>query len=496
LLSNLGPAAEKEKDPLAQGKELFTREWLAGDRRSFAGDGLGPLFNARSCGACHFLGGVGGAGPRHANVMIASIVLEPSSKAGIGFIGGMPVPTPKTPLKQPSRDKLAEIHPALRTGNSFPLHRFSTEKEFSNWRSRLLGGQTNPSPEDLEPELSLDSLRSGSPFASLPVGNNTIDLIGAERNTPALFGVGLIDRIPERVLEKVAAIQAQTAPKRGSIETSGLLGLALPVSGRIARLKDGRIGRFGWKAQTATLREFTLQACASEIGLEVPGFSQTALPWKKGYKAPGLDLSANQCDDLIRFVASLPPPARKSPETDQHADEIAVGQRLFERIGCASCHRPKLGDVDGIYSDLLLHDMGENLSDNGQYGGSILAGQGTADQIDPVPVVGNTQPDGKHDKPKFGASSREWRTPPLWGLRDSAPYLHDGRAETLGLAILQHEGEGFDAAQQFMRMPMRERQQLELFLLSLGAPAQEEKSNTRPTGSSRQGRRRSWASRR
>src|SRR6267378_887818 len=70
-----GPAAEKDKDPLAEGKELFTREWLEGDRRSYAGDGLGPLFNARSCAACHNLGGIGGAGPKHTNVTVVSAFL-------------------------------------------------------------------------------------------------------------------------------------------------------------------------------------------------------------------------------------------------------------------------------------------------------------------------------------------------------------------------------------------------------------------------------------
>jgi hypothetical protein len=220
------------------------------------------------------------------------------------------------------------------------------------------------------------------------------------------------------------------------------------------------------------LREFTLQASAMEIGLEVPGSSKTA--WRTGYKAPGLDLSADQCDALAKFVGSIPPPARKPPETDQHAAEIGVGQKLFERIGCAICHPSKLGDVEGIYSDLLLHDMG---SDNGHYADLILAGEPGPDGVEPLPVVssrGHDEPQKKREppkRPKFGASSREWRTPPLWGVRDSAPYLHNGRADTISLAIAEHGGEGRDSARQFLRMSLQERQQLELFLLSLGAPA-------------------------
>src|SRR4029077_15768513 len=90
-------------------------------------------------------------------------------------------------------------------------------------------------------------------------------------------------------------------------------------------------------------------------------------PWKKDYKAPGLDLTSDQCDALTRFVASLPKPRVRPPDSPQQADEIERGRKLFASIGCAACHRPKLGDVDGIYSDLLLHDMGRELSDSGSY---------------------------------------------------------------------------------------------------------------------------------
>jgi CxxC motif-containing protein (DUF1111 family) len=471
-----GRAAEKNREPLARGKELFTREWLPGDRRSHAGDGLGPLFNARSCAACHHQGGVGGAGPKHVNVAVVSAFLEPPD---VGFFGAIFGAKPKPP-QQPDRSKLAEIHPALRTENSFPLHRFGTEEEFAQWKRELLGFQLDPDAEvpnadDLHHQLSL--MFPGAVFGGFPVsrqvGTSKIQLIVSERNAPLLFGVGLIDRIPDRVLEEVAASQSRAAPKSDSATgpSSAPDGSRLPVSGRVARLRDGRVGRFGWKAQTATLRDFTLQACATELGLEVPGFPQAAPPWKTDYKAPGLDLTAEQCDALIQFVASLPPPSRKPPETEQHAAEIAAGQKLFGRTGCAVCHRPKLGDVEGIYSDLLLHDMGQALSDSGLYGGVAVPGKGSSDLIDPLPVLNGSEPDASQKKlPKFGAAPREWRTPPLWGLRDSAPYLHDGRADTISAAVALHGGEGLDAAQQFFRLTLRERQQVELFLLSLALP--------------------------
>jgi hypothetical protein len=400
---------------------------------------------------------------------------------GGGSFGGLSGGTAK--LQQPERSKLAEIHPALHTENSFLLHRFGTYWEFANWKRDLLrprfGFKQELDPDEqqfralrLNPEVPF--MFSERVFESRQVGTSSIQLIASERNTPSLFGVGLIDPIPDRVLEEVAAYQARAVKKSGSAERRSDLPIftPLPVSGRVARLRDGRVGRFGWKAQTASLREFTLQACANELGLEVPDFPQGAPPWKPDYKAPGLDLNPEQCDALISFVAALPPPSRKPPETAQHAAEISAGQKLFTRAGCAVCHQPKLGDVDGIYSDLLLHDMGQTLSgDGGSYGGSSVPGKGPSDGVDPLPmIVGGEEEPREKRTPKFGAAAREWRTPPLWGLRDSAPYLHDGRAFTVSAAIAFHDGEGAESAQQFFRLSLRERQQVELFLQSLGVP--------------------------
>jgi CxxC motif-containing protein (DUF1111 family) len=227
----------------------------------------------------------------------------------------------------------------------------------------------------------------------------------------------------------------------------------LPVQGRVARLKDKRVGRFGWKASVASLREFTLQACASELGLEVPGFARAAPPWKRNYKAPGIDLTREQCDTLTRFVASLPRPRVRPADSPEQARAIERGRRLFASVGCADCHRPKLGDVDGIYSDLLLHDMGSQLSDSGSY--TVLE-----------PEIASKD---KSRQPR-AANEREWRTPPLWGLRDSAPYLHDGRAETVADAVALHGGEGLGAARAYQRLSEKERKEVELFLQSLAAP--------------------------
>lgn len=469
-------AADADEKDAARGKELFTREWLPGDKRSHAGDGLGPLFNARSCVACHHLGGVGGAGPMHLNVTVVSASLDSPSR---GFFEALFGARPKPP-QQPARSKLADIHPALARENSFPLHRFGTDKEFARWQQKLFNLPEDIEVNDLERLLSeVDLIILDNQSTSRDLGVATLVLRRSRRSAPPLFGLGVIDQIPERALMDAAAAQARIA-RSSSAKGDAALGRdpftfapieRLPLSGRVARLKDGRIGRFGWKGQTATLREFTLQACAIELGLEVPGFPQTAPPWKTGYKAPGLDMSADQCDALIRFVAVLPAPSRIRPETEQHASEIDMGQKLFSRIGCADCHRQKLGNVDGIYSDLLLHDMGRLLNDNGIYGSTVVAAN-DGNGPEPLPVLSDTDQNSERPKPpKFGAGPREWRTPPLWGLRDSAPYLHDGRANTISIAVTFHGGEALDAVRGFSRLTLRERRQIEMFLLSLAAPA-------------------------
>ena len=140
------------------------------------------------------------------------------------------------------------------------------------------------------------------------------------------------------------------------------------VAGRISRLKDKRIGRFGWKAQTASLEDFVLTACAVELGLEVPGRHQGGLPQKPDAQAKGVDLASEECNSLTSYIRELPRPSERTPATANEAQEIAAGRELFATIGCATCHTPKLGNVNGIYSDLLLHDLGPQLGDTGQYG--------------------------------------------------------------------------------------------------------------------------------
>ena len=165
-----------------------------------------------------------------------------------------------------------------------------------------------------------------------------------------------------------------------------------------------------------------------------------------------LDLTQDQCDQLTAFCALLPRPVSRLPEAAAWRDQALAGQKLFGTLGCAECHTPSLGEIDGLYSDLLLHRMGQDLVGGGSYN-------------DPPrpPLPDDPSPS---DPPSPG----EWRTPPLWGVADSAPYLHDGRAPTLHEAIVMHGGQGAKSAQRFQRLRSKEQVQVIEFLNTLKAP--------------------------
>ncbi len=239
-----------------------------------------------------------------------------------------------------------------------------------------------------------------------------VNLTVSQRNTPALFGAGRIDAIPSDVLVAVAAHQPAE------------------IRGKVSRTPDGQVGRFGWKAQIASLGEFIRAACANELGLEVPGHSQAASPLAPSQKAKGLDMTEAECDDLVAYLRALPAPVAIDPSGSQGTRGLREGRRLFADVGCADCHVPSLGNVRGIYSDLLLHDLGPSLGDSGSYYG----------------FEGPISPGA--------ATAQEWRTPPLWGYRDSGPYLHDGRAEDLEEAVALHGGQALGSNAPVLR-PLR-----------------------------------------
>jgi CxxC motif-containing protein (DUF1111 family) len=417
---------------LRPGRELFERVWVKGDPRSHGGDGLGPVFNGSSCVACHNLGGVGGAGTIDKNIEIVTATDGLGDYMGYSYsfsmdwgagrfeyrIGG--TPQNQSPLQSRFDSSLpTAIHAGFQHSHSVVLHRYGTDPTYNAWSE------------------------------SVPGRHGLISVRSSERNPPALFGAGLIDAIPGEVIEAAA--------RRKSSGSAS-------VKGRVSRLKDGRIGRFGWKAQTATLEDFVLSAAAGEIGLEVPARHQAADPRLPGLAAAGVDMNQEECNLLIDYVRNLPAPIVTKAAHDKDAAQIKAGETTFKAIGCANCHFPKLGQVDGIYSDLLLHDMGAQLADSDTY--TVFTGE--SPRADHPPAGARARPGSD------ATSAREWRTPPLWGVRDSGPYLHDGRAPGIAQAVTLHAGQAATAARRFAELPPRRKEQVEAFLMSLAPPDTEQ----------------------
>jgi CxxC motif-containing protein (DUF1111 family) len=385
------------------GEVLFKHDWTPNDPLCNGGDGLGPVFNATSCLACHRQGGVGGAGGLEHNVTSFSVRSRlPNGKTREGVVHARAV-------KHQDLETLAQVSPEL--------------------------------PQFSQPSLDMlvSMPRARTQRMDFPHGVHI-----SQRNTPALFGAKLIDEVPDRLIlanERTQRLKWGMAPTEGDKQ---------PV-GRARRLPGGRVGKFGWKAQTASLSDFVQAACANELGLGNPGQPQPRSLGNPGYQAPGLDLTLEQCDQLTTFVASLPKPVERPPAGAAVREQAASGRKLFGTIGCADCHTPDTGPAKGVYSDLLLHRMGQALEGGGSYGGP------PPELPDPSPGDDGPLPD-------------EWRTPPLWGVADSAPYLHDGRAATLAEAIELHDGQGAAAAQRFRQLGTAEQAELVAFLQTLRAP--------------------------
>ena len=227
------------------------------------------------------------------------------------------------------------------------------------------------------------------------------------RIAPPVFGAGLLEKVPE------AAILALEDPQ--DQDGDG-------ISGRAARLEGG-LGRFGWKASTTSLLEQSALAYREDMGLSTPLFPEEGRA----------EVSEEELERVTFYVAHLAVPAPR------HLPEDLRGKRLFREVGCASCHRERLGGLPA-YTDLLLHDMGEALADGVAEG---------------------------------AASPAEWRTPPLWGIGltrkvlGEEVYLHDGRAQSLEEAILWHGGEAEEAKRRFMALPKADREALLRFLRGL-----------------------------
>jgi CxxC motif-containing protein (DUF1111 family) len=397
------------------GNSFFNENWIAAPASVATRDGLGPLFNARSCSACHFKDGR--SRPPEPGQPMSTMLLR-ISVPGAGPHGG-PRPHPvygdqiqgaAIPQVGPEADVLVaydEVAGAFADGTPYSLRR---------------------------PSYQIRSPRYGA----LPR-----DLLLSPRVAPAMIGLGLLEAVPETTLRALA-----DPDDRDGDGVSGRPNLVWDL-----RAQRTALGRFGWKAEQPSVLQQAAAAFAGDIGITsslFPDENHTAAERECARQPSGGRPEIG--DELLAKVAlyarTLAVPARRGADDPQ----VRAGEALFRRARCDACHRPRLetGDMPELpelahqsiqpFTDLLLHDMGEGLADG---------------------------------RPAFAASGREWRTPPLWGLgllekvSGHGLLLHDGRARGPAEAVLWHDGEAAAARRAFVAMTAAERAALLAFLGSL-----------------------------
>lgn len=314
------------------------------------------------------------------------------------------------------------------TGGPKPMPGFGT---------RIATGSLVGQPEaavDIEWETSTFTYPDGSstdlrsPVVTLAETRSALpdDYLWSLRTPQQVAGPGLV--------EAIASADILAAADPDDLDGDGISG---EVNWVVSQDGTNEIGRFGWKAEVATLVDQTAGALAEDIGIHSPNY-------------PGegpIELSPEGVADTAFYVQGLAIPAIR----DVNQPDVIVGAQQFESIGCTSCHTPQhttgVVEIQGLsnevihaFTDVLLHDMGEGLADG---------------------------------RPVFEASGSEWRTAPLWGLgllelvNGNLSLLHDGRAQSIEEAILWHDGEARAARDKFAALPKDKRATLLRFLNAL-----------------------------
>jgi CxxC motif-containing protein (DUF1111 family) len=424
------PVAMLDKEQLAvfaAGREQFNEAWVIAPDPSGVW-GLGPTFNEDRCAHCHEHNGRAHA-PGEREPAVRGMLVR-LSVAGTAANGG-PNPHPAYGDQLQNRGTDTRV-PA--EGQAV----FSYEtKEVA-----LAGGEVV--------KLRAPKIR----FAELQFGDIGPEVMMSARAAPAMVGLGLLEAIPEKTILEIAQRQA-----------------SLGVSGRPNYVWDAEnetvvLGRFGWKANQPSLRQQTAGAFHGDIGATTFMFPEENCPpvqracrdIPSASKCGGQggcegntfrpEVVPSRLNNITFYLQALAVPARR-----QVGDaDVKRGEALFEQTNCGACHLAELktgpkpalraaGDlVIHPYTDLLLHDMGEELADH---------------------------------RPDFKADGREWRTAPLWGVgllrtvNGHSDLLHDGRARNVAEAILWHGGEAEKSREAFRAMSKADRDALVKFVESL-----------------------------
>jgi len=409
----LRPAANLDRGDLQAfygGNGFFNQSWVVAPASTMARDGLGPLFNARTCSGCHFRDAKArppedGLGP-FVGLLFRIQTMGPG--------GPSPHPVYGAQLQdQAMRGVPAEVVPRVTWEYTTAMYADGTPYTLRR------------------PSFSFEDPGYG------PLGE---DLMVSARIAPHMVGLGLLEAIPTGRLEELA--------DPDDLDGDG-------ISGRINYVDsdEGLVaGRFGWRAESPTIIHQSASAFLGDMGLtsrEAPRDDCTSSQAECRTAPNGGDPEVSDfiLERVAHYSASIAVPVRRS------ATEPAIleGRQLFRAIGCDGCHTPSHQTGESVinaledqliwpYTDLLLHDMGPGLAD---LGSSTLE------------------------------SAREWRTPPLWGVglmpnvAGHSSYLHDGRAQNTAEAILWHGGEAETSRNAFLAMSAPERDALVQYIEDL-----------------------------
>lgn len=397
------------------GNALFNDPWVQAPASTGNRDGLGPLFNARSCSACH---GDDGRGlpPTASDEDFLGLLIR-LSVPGEGPHGG-PLPS------EAYGDQLQPFSVAGVPNEGSPRVSYQ----------QVTGSYADGTPYALlQPDYVIEDMNYGVP--------DEAPLVSA-RIAPQVIGLGLLEAIPEE------RIRALADPD--DADGDGISGRPNEVWD--VELAAHTLGRFGWKAEQPTVRQQSAGAFLGDMGITSPVFPNQDCTSLQPDCANAIHGGEPEIDDalfhrVVVYTSLLAVPVRR----DWESNEVRRGKRLFEQADCVSCHVPshvtgphEFDEVEDQriwpYTDLLLHDMGEGLADG---------------------------------RPVFEADGREWRTPPLWGIglfdavNGDTRLMHDGRARGVAEAILWHGGEAASARDAFVAMPAADREALVAFVRSL-----------------------------
>jgi len=372
--------------------------------------GLGPIFNNVSCSSCHVNDGRGK--PPLGREQNTSLLVR-LSVSGTGAHDG-PKPAPGFGLQLQQRSIFG-----VRPEASFHI-------EYSDFVVEMNDGTKYTMQR---PNYIIED-----PYIPFPAG-----LMISPRIAPPVFGLGLLEAVEDSdILSRADEADA---------DGDGISGKPNHVWDEMKQ--QAVIGRFGWKANNPNILQQSAAAYNEDMGITNFIFrNESSFGQSQGVANDAYDVTDSLLQSVAFYIRTLAVPARRNANDDQ----VVRGKMMFHEAGCASCHTPRLKTKTNVsfpeisgqtiypYTDMLLHDMGEDLADN---------------------------------RPDFEASGSEWRTSPLWGIgltrvvNGHNNFLHDGRARSLMEAILWHGGEAAKARDNVKAMPEADRDVLLKFLESL-----------------------------